>query len=123
MSHLIEGEYHIRWLNGPISSMLNHAIIAIKEVSRDYQSLPQQAIINKKPEILSHELNKTSCDNFTVFDEEYNNHYILQWNLGDWYHDTILSILAYKTIKSGHDFISLMNIIAYCNSKFIMSYP
>lgn len=48
--------------------------------------------------------------------------YVLRWNLGDWYHPTMLSILADRTDGGNYDYIGLTQIIQLKpNKQFVIS--
>lgn len=48
--------------------------------------------------------------------------YVLRWNLGDWYHSSLLDIFADKSPNGEQDFISLGCINGYDGSKIVTSY-
>lgn len=47
--------------------------------------------------------------------------YIIRWNLSDWYHPALLSILADRTNNTMHDYLSLEKILGHNHDKFVMS--
>jgi hypothetical protein len=48
--------------------------------------------------------------------------YVFKWNHGDWYHPSLLSLLANKCDNGNQEFISLASITGYNGSKIVTLY-